>query len=90
MDYATLESARLGDVDDSSYYAASRVACFFSGGRSSLLKLLTHLGPHFMLKDVRPRLKCERCGKRRAIITFWSPDHGGGSLAYLFEQDPGA
>lgn len=86
--YPTLETAKLGDLTDDFYYGADCGACGHHGGRLNLTKLRTHLGPAFPLADVRKRLRCEKCGKRQAIVTYWTPAHRSGSITHLFDRKP--
>lgn len=37
--------------------------------RVDLRKLLEQLGPDVLVRDVRSRLKCAKCGSRRVIVT---------------------
>jgi len=54
MEYARLETAKLGEVDDSYYYGASCGKC--NASRLCLLKLRAYLGDAFPLVKVRARL----------------------------------
>jgi hypothetical protein len=74
MEYASLETASLAHVDDSYYYGAYCGKCKHSA-RLSLVKLRARLGDTFPLRDVRPRLRCQRCRSRHIIITFLAPNH---------------
>jgi hypothetical protein len=88
VEYATLESACLAHVDESYYYGAY---CRRSGhhARLSLIKLRATLGDDYPAREIRHRLRCERCGDRRQIvITFLAPDQRTGSLVHLFERAP--
>ena len=86
MDYAKLENACLAHVNDTYYYGAYCRKCKHSA-RLSLMKLRAHLGDNFPLREVRHKLRCEKCGDRRQIvITFLAPDQRTGSLAHLFRQ----
>lgn len=85
MDYPTLDTAKLSQVDDSFYYAASCNSCHHSV-RLSLVKLRADLGDDFLLADVRTRLKCCQCGSRRIIIAYYTPAHAVTSLGPLFKE----
>jgi hypothetical protein len=85
MEYAKLETAALAHVDDSYYYGAYCGKCRHAA-RLSLVKLRERLGDDFPLKDVRPRLRCRRCGSRHIVVTFLGPHQRGGSLAHLFDE----
>ncbi len=85
--YSILDTAKLGDLTDEYYYGADCGVCGHLGGRLSLMKLRADLGSEFPLVDVRKRLWCEKCGKRRAIVTYWTPAHRGGSLTQLFDRN---
>lgn len=82
--YPKLEDALLKDVDQTYYYGASCGPCGHAS-RLDLNKLRAYLGPDFKLKDVRPRLKCEKCGNRQVIISYLTPDRKS-SLSHLFGQ----
>jgi hypothetical protein len=83
MEFAKLETAALAHVDDSYYYSAYCGKCRHSA-RLSLEKLRAHLGDDFPLRDVRARLRCNRCRSRHVVVTFLAPDQRTGNLAYLF------
>jgi hypothetical protein len=82
MKYAELETATLAHVDDSYYYGAYCGKCKHHA-RLSLVKLRAKLGDDFPLRNVRQRLKCERCGSRHVVVTFLTPAHRG-ALTHLF------
>ena len=85
MEFAKLETAALAHVDDSYYYGAYCRKCRHTA-RLSLLKLRVQLGDDFPLKDVRPRLRCQRCRSRQIVITFLGPHQRGGGLAHMFAE----
>ena|ERR1700733_4382935 len=85
MEFPKLETAALAHVDDSYYYGAYCRKCRHTA-RLSLLKLRAHLGDDFPLKDVRPRLRCQRCRSRQIVITFLGPHQRSGSLAHMFAE----
>jgi hypothetical protein len=86
MDFATLETACLAHVDDSYYYGAYCRKCRHSA-RLSLAKLRAHLGDDFPVRDIREKLRCEKCGDRRQIVvTFLGPHQRTGTLSRLFRQ----
>lgn len=85
MEYPTLGAAKLSQVDNSYYYAASCNACGHKT-RLSLLKLCAALGDDFPLVDVRTRLKCRQCGSRQIIIAYYTPAHAGTSLGPIFKE----
>jgi hypothetical protein len=85
MEYAKLETAALAHVDDSYYYGAYCGKCRHTA-RLSLVKLRAHLGDNFPLKDVRQRLRCDRCSSRHVIVTFLAPNQRTGSLLHLFGE----
>jgi hypothetical protein len=40
--------------------------------RIDLAQLRDRLGPGFLVDDIRPRLRCAKCGNRRIIVvTLW-------------------
>jgi hypothetical protein len=83
VEYAKLETAALAHVDDSYYYGAYCRKCKHHA-RLSLVKLRAHLGDDFPLRDVRSKLRCQRCRSRQVVVTFLSPSQRCGNLAYLF------
>lgn len=85
MDYPRYETARLADVDDTCYFAAQCQFCLRSR-RISLARLRAMLPDHFLVKDIRHRLKCTTCGSRAMTITFLAPNQAVGTLAELFRQ----
>jgi hypothetical protein len=85
MEFAKLETAALGHVDDSYYYGAYCRKCRHTA-RLSLAKLRALLGDDFPLKEVRPRLRCRRCRSRQIVITFLGPHQRSGSLAHMFAE----
>jgi hypothetical protein len=88
MEYAKLETATLAHVDDSYYYGAYCRKCKHSA-RLSLSKLRAHLGDTFPLRQVRYKLRCERCSSRQIVIAFLAPDQRTGILVELFDRTPG-
>jgi hypothetical protein len=87
MEYAKLETATLGHVDDSYYYGAYCRKCKHSA-RLSLAKLRAHLGDCFPLVKIKVKLRCERCSSRQIVITFLAPNHRTGNIAQLFGEKP--
>ncbi len=88
MEYAKLESACLAHVDDTYYYGAYCRSCGHHA-RLSLTKLRARLGDDYPLRNVREKLRCERCGGRRQIvITFLAPNQRSGTLVDLFVRKP--
>ena len=87
MEYARLETATLGDVDETYYFAGECSKCKHRR-RLSLTKLRAHLGSDFRLIDIRPRLVCELCGCRKVIVTFLTPNNKFSNLARLFDETP--
>ena len=87
MEYAKLETAALAHVDDSFYYGAYCRKCKHAA-RLSLVKLRKHLGDTFPLRNIKDRLRCERCSSRQIVITFLAPDQRTGNLAHLFRDAP--
>jgi hypothetical protein len=76
-----LETATLGDVDESYYYSAYCRDCQH-GAR--LLKLREHRGADFPLAKVRGRLRCELCSARDPTICFLTSEHRTGTLVQFF------
>lgn len=83
MPYPRYEDAKLGELDDRYYFAANCQACQHSA-RLSLVRLRAQLGDDFPLFDVRPRLKCTRCGSRAIVASFLTPTQAVGNLRELF------
>ena len=72
MEYARLETAALAHLDDNYYFGAYCGKCKHHA-RLSLVKLRARLGDDYPLKDVRVRLRCQRCRSRHIVITFLGP-----------------
>ena len=88
MEYAKLDTASLAHVDDRYYYGAYCRKCKH-GARLSLVKLRAQLGDTFPLIEVRKKLRCEKCGDKRQIVTtFLAPNQMVGNLVRLFEEKP--
>jgi hypothetical protein len=85
MEYAKLETAALAHVDDSYFYGAYCRKCKHAA-RLSLEKLRECLGDSFPLRELKDRLRCERCNSRQIVITFLAPDQRTGNLAHLFGE----
>jgi hypothetical protein len=84
MEHARLETDTLAHVDDNYYHGAYCCKCKHSA-RLSLVKLRARLGDNFRLKDVRPRLRCQRCQSRQIVIAFLAPNQRG-SLPQMFGE----
>ena len=84
MEFSTLETAALAHVGDSYYYGAYCGKCKHAA-RLSLVKLRTRLGDDFPLRDVRAKLRCQRCRSRHIIVTFMGPHQRSGNLVRLFD-----
>ena len=88
MDYAKLETATLAHVDDSYYFGAYCRKCGHHA-RISLVRLRAHLGDTFAVREVRHKLRCDRCrDKRQIVITFLAPNQRTGILVHLFDREP--
>lgn len=85
MKYPTLAEARLADVDDSFYYAATCNSCCRKK-RISLLKLRSSLGEGYPLLDVRSHLRCSTCHSKNIIVSYYTPAHAETSLGTLFKE----
>jgi hypothetical protein len=85
MEYAKLETATLGHVDDSYYYGAYCRKCKHSA-QLSLVKLRARLGDCFPLVKIKNKLRCERCSSKQIVITFLAPNHRTGNIAQLFSE----
>ena len=86
MEAARLSTATLADVDDSYYFGADCRSCL-RDVRLSLVRLRSPLGSDFPVANIRGRLKCSTCGSKQIIVTFLAPNHGGSSLAHLFNEE---
>jgi hypothetical protein len=65
------EQLTLAEASDLIHYGASCNRCHETR-RIDLAKLAERLGPHFMVGDIRRRLRCSKCGTRKVIIvTLW-------------------
>lgn len=87
MDYPTLQTARLGELDHAFYYAAECQDCHYRV-RLSLVRLRSQLGDDFPLIDLRSRLKCSQCGSRRIVIAYFTPAHSSANLRAFFDETP--
>jgi hypothetical protein len=79
-----LETATLGQLDDSYYYGASCGSCHRSK-RLSLVRLRSALGADYPLVELRKRLKCSTCGRKQLTVMFLAPGQAGTSLQNLFQ-----
>lgn len=86
MEPARLSTATLADVDDTYYFGVDCRSCL-RDVRLSLVRLRGLLGDDFLVADIRARLKCSTCGSKQIIVTFLAPNHGGSSLAHLFNEE---
>jgi hypothetical protein len=77
----------LKDVDDTYYFGANCQSCWHTS-RLRPSKLRAHLGDDFPLVKVRERLKCELCGSKTFVVTYFTPEQRTGSLVHLFEKKP--
>jgi hypothetical protein len=85
MGYLRLETATLGQVDDTYYYGVSCSSCHRSK-HLSLVKLRSVLGADYPLVELRKRLKCSTCGRRQLPVMFLAPGQSGTSLQHLFQR----
>src|ERR1700730_6791281 len=85
VDYSTLETALLCDVDDRFYYAANYSSCLHAS-RLNLSKLREHLGGDYPVAKIRARLKCDLWGSNAVTITCLTPSQSTGSLVHLFDK----
>jgi hypothetical protein len=69
MEYAKRATAALAHVDDS-YYTGAYCGKRKHLARLSLKKLRAHQGDSFPLRDLRERLRCERCGSSKSRRDF--------------------
>ena len=62
----------LAEAIEQIYFGASCENCRDGVRRIDLSRLVVHLGPDILVQDVRPRLRCVKCGGRNVIIsTLW-------------------
>lgn len=59
-------SLPLAEAVDQIYYGAN---CCGEVRKIDLHKLLADLGPDFLVRDIRPRLKCSKCGGKDLVVT---------------------
>jgi hypothetical protein len=85
VDYPKFSVAKLGDLTDYCYLAASCSKCQH-GVRLSVARLTAKLGPEFAVEDILKRLRCERCGSKQATLTYLNPSQRTGNLHQLFGQ----
>jgi hypothetical protein len=85
VEYATFNTAKLADVDDSYYFGVHCQSCLRSA-RLSLTRLRGLLGDDFPVVKVRTRLKCSTCGSKELTVTFLAPHQAVGNLASLFNE----
>lgn len=85
MEYATFNTAKLADVDDSYYFGVHCQSCL-RNARLSLARLRGLLGDDFPVVNLRTRLKCSTCGSKQLTVTFLAPHQAVGSLAHLFNE----
>lgn len=65
------EQLTLAEAVELIAYGASCNRCHETR-RIDLAQLRDRLGPEFPVDDVRPRLRCSKCGNRRIItVTLW-------------------
>ncbi len=87
MEDAKLETAALAHVDDSYFFGAYCRQCKH-GARLSLVKLRARLGDDFPLREVRKKLRCERCQSRQVVVTFLAPGQSVGNVAHFIGKTP--
>jgi hypothetical protein len=85
MEYAKLETATLAHVDDTYFYGAYCRKCTHAA-RLSLEKLRQHLGDNVPLREIKDRLRCERCSSRQIVITFLAPNQRTHNVVHLFRR----
>jgi hypothetical protein len=85
MAYAKLETATLAHVDDTYFYGAYCRKCTHAA-RLSLEKLRQYLGDNVPLREIKDRLRCERCSSRQIVITFLAPNQRTGNVVHLFRR----
>lgn len=79
--------AKLGDVDDSYYYAVSCTSCL-RHVRISLIRAREKLGADFPVLDLIKHLKCTICGSRKVTVAYLKPSQAVGNLWSLFQRKP--
>lgn len=66
-----VDELTLGEAVELIIYGASCNRCHETR-RVDLAQLRDRLGPQFLVDDVRPRLRCSKCGNRKIIcVTLW-------------------
>lgn len=67
----TAEQLTLAEAVDLIEFGASCNTCNETR-RIDLARLRDQLGPHVLVGEIRPRLRCRKCGTRRVIsVTLW-------------------
>jgi hypothetical protein len=67
----TAEQLTLAEAVERIEYGANCDRCHETR-RVDLARLRDRLGPDFLVGDLRPRLRCAKCGKRQVIVvTLW-------------------
>lgn len=70
----------LDEAADLLFYGASCEACRETR-RVDLAKLRDQLGPRVLVRDVRERLRCAKCGGRKVIaVTLWQSDTSAAAI----------
>jgi hypothetical protein len=82
--YLSYETAKLGEITDEYYFAAQCSVCKHRR-RFKISTLRDALGTNFEVRRIRPRLRCNRCGSKQIIVSFFNPGHRAGSLHRLFD-----
>ena len=68
----TAEQLTLAEAVELIVYGASCNRCHETR-RVDLAQLRDRLGPQFLVGDIRPRLRCSKCGTRKVIaVTLWT------------------
>ena len=85
MQYASYETTLLGEISDEYYLAAQCRDCKH-GRRMSIKGLQQRLGTDFLVVQIRKRLRCERCGSIKIVVSFFNPGQHTGNLNHLFNE----
>jgi hypothetical protein len=68
----TAEQLTLAEAVEVIAYGASCSRCHETR-RVDLARLRDRLGAQFLVRDIRPRLRCSKCGNHRIIVvTLWT------------------
>jgi hypothetical protein len=66
------EDLTLAEAVEQIIYGADCRTCKTGTRRIDLYKMLERLGPNALVREIRPHLRCSRCGTKNVInVTYW-------------------